>query len=212
MKTEILKSTKKNIKKIVNIIRDGGVVGYPTDTIYGLGADPFNHEAVKNIFMLKEREIGSSIILLVGKNYDITRLVNVNEVARVLMNEFWPGPLTIIMPITASAKASLSPFVYGEHTTLALRVPDSAEALDILNECNMPITSTSANLHGMPNPKNAMDVFDAFNGQIPAILDGGELNNSASTIVSVADDHIEIIREGKITKQQIMDAIKIENE
>lgn len=212
MKTEILKSTKKNIKKIVDIIRDGGVVGYPTDTIYGLGADPFNHEAVKNIFMLKEREIGSSIILLVGKNYDITRLVNVNEVARVLMNEFWPGPLTIIMPITASAKSSLSPFVYGEHTTLALRVPDSAEALDILNECNMPITSTSANLHGMPNPKNAMDVFDAFNGQIPAILDGGELNNSASTIVSVADDHVEIIREGKITKQQIMDAINIENE
>lgn len=204
MKTELIKCTKKNIQKVASIIKDGGVVGYPTDTIYGLGADPFSHRAVTNLFMLKERALGSSIILLVGQDYDVTKLVCVSDTAQKIMHAFWPGPLTIIMPMTKFARDNLSPFVYGEHDTLALRVPSSKDALALLSECNMPITSTSANLSGMPNPKSAIDVFDTFNGSLPAVLDGGVLDNSPSTIVSVIDDDINIIREGKITKNDIL--------
>lgn len=196
-----------SLAKAAELIQNGEIVGYPTDTIYGLGTNPFNHLAVENIFRLKNREPNQQIILLVGKNYDLDVIVDeVNDVAKKLISSFWPGPLTLVF----KNKASFSPLVTGKDNTVALRSPSNTTTLKLLNLCKIPITSTSANKSGTENPKGAQDVYKTFNNQISMILDDEVVKETAcSTIVDVTTNTPKVLREGAISKEAITKVLGI---
>lgn len=205
--TDFSKITFLSLAKAARLIQNGEIIGYPTDTIYGLGTNPFNHVAVEEIFRIKQREPGQQIILLVDKNYDLSVIVEeVNSTAKKLMQNFWPGPLTLVF----KNKASFSPLVTGEKNTVALRAPNNPATLKLLSLCKIPITSTSANKSGAENPKSAKDVYSNFHNEIPMILDDGVVTDSlASTVIDVTASVPKIIREGAISKEQITKVLGI---
>ncbi len=205
--TDLSKIDFLSLAKAAHLIQNGKIIGYPTDTIYGLGTNPFNHLAVQEIFRVKHREPNQQIILLVDKNYDLTVIVDeINNTAKKLMAHFWPGPLTLIF----KNKASFSPLVTGETNTVALRAPNNPTTLKLLALCKIPITSTSANKSGFENPKSAKDVYDNFQNEIPLILDDGVVAESlASTVVDVTNPIPKIIREGAIKKDEIIKVLGI---
>ena len=196
-----------SLAKAAALIQNGEIIGYPTDTIYGLGTNPFNHLAVEEIFRIKNREPNQQIILLVDKNYDLSVIVDeVNNTAKKLIASFWPGPLTLVF----KNKASFSPLVTGSSNTVALRAPNNPVTLKLLSLCKIPITSTSANKSGCENPKSAKDVFNTFQNEIPLILDDGlESSSLASTVIDVTGSVPKIIREGAISKEQITKVLGI---
>lgn len=200
--TDLSKINLISLTKAARLIQNGEIIGYPTDTIYGLGTNPFNHVSVQEIFRIKQREPGQQIILLVDKLYDLSIIVEeINSTARKLINHFWPGPLTLVF----KNKASFSPLVTGEKNTVALRAPNNPSTLKLLSLCKIPITSTSANKSGAENPKSAKDVYSSFNNEIPMILDDGVISESlASTVIDVTTTVPKLIREGAISKEEIM--------
>ena len=205
--TEIKRIDAVTLMKAATLIQNGGIIGCPTDIIYGLATNPFNNESVEEIFKIKQRDPNQQIILLVNQNYDIDVLVEeVTPVAKKLMANFWPGPLTLIF----KNKARFSKLVTGKANTVALRVPDNPYTLKLLSFCKIPITSTSANKAGAENPITAQQVLDTFRGEIPLILDGGRSKFArASTIVDVTTPTPRIVREGAISKETISKVLGI---
>lgn len=205
--TDLSKINLISLTKAARLIQNGEIIGYPTDTIYGLGTNPFNHIAVEEIYRIKQREPAQQIILLVDKYYDLSIIVEeINSTAKTLIKNFWPGPLTLVF----KNKASFSPLVTGEKNTVALRAPNNPATLKLLSLCKIPITSTSANKSGAENPKSAKDVYESFNSEIPLILDDGVVSESlASTVIDVTTSTPKIIREGAISKEQITKVLGI---
>lgn len=205
--TDLSKINLISLTKAARLIQNGEIIGYPTDTIYGLGTNPFNHIAVEEIYRIKQREPAQQIILLVDKYYDLSIIVEeINSTAKTLIKNFWPGPLTLVF----KNKASFSPLVTGEKNTVALRAPNNPATLKLLSLCKIPITSTSANKSGAENPKSAKDVYESFNSEIPLILDDGVVRESlASTVIDVTTSTPKIIREGAISKEQITKVLGI---
>ena len=205
--TDLSRINLISLTKAARLIQNGEIIGYPTDTIYGLGTNPFNHIAVEEIYRIKQREPAQQIILLVDKCYDLSIIVEeINSTAKTLIKNFWPGPLTLVF----KNKASFSPLVTGEKNTVALRAPNNPATLKLLSLCKIPITSTSANKSGAENPKSAKDVYESFNSEIPLILDDGAVSESlASTVIDVTTSTPKIIREGAISKEQITKVLGI---
>ncbi len=196
MKTEIISIFHPEALQIaLEIIRDGGLIAFPTDTVYGLGADAFNDLAVNTIYIAKGRSIEKAIPLLIG-DLDQLSLVSrkVNFKSEKIASHFWPGPLTIIFPKQISIPISVTPY-----ETVGVRIPDLQCTKDILKFTG-PLAVTSANISGMSSPTNARDVFNQLNGRIPLILDGGPTPGGIpSTVVDCSGDEPIILREGPIS-------------
>lgn len=205
MKTELIKVGAKNKKSVIfkasNLIRAGEVVAFPTETVYGLGANAFNENAVAKIFIAKGRPADNPLIVHI---FDINQLKDlVEEIplnAKKLMKEFWPGPLTIILKKSSKVPS----IVTAGLDSVAVRMPRDKIALDLIKQSNFPIAAPSANSSTKPSPTNAQHVLNDLNGKIPLILDGGKCKvGLESTVISLVGEVPTILRPGKITPKQI---------
>lgn len=204
MKTEILPVDEYSLDLANKIIRDGGLVSFSTETVYGLGANAFLDDAIKNIYIAKGRPLDNPLIVHVHKDYDITNLVYDNELAKKLRSKFLPGPLTMVY----NAKNSVSGYVSCGLNTFALRVPSEANAQRFLRYVDLPIAAPSANISKHTSPVTAKHVFDDFNGKIPLILDGGRCEGGIeSTVIDVTADTPVILRKGLITAKDIISVV-----
>jgi L-threonylcarbamoyladenylate synthase len=203
---EILKpdtehSEEKIISRAAEILVNGGVVAYPTETFYGLGVDATNEKAVEKIFAVKGRDFKNPISLLIGHPDEIYHLVkNIPQSAQKLMAEFWPGALTIVF----SASKKVSPLLTAGTGKIGLRVSSHPIALKITETINRPLTATSANLSGAPECSLATAVVEQIGDKINAVVDGGKTpGGQTSTIIDVTCDPPVILREGAICKETI---------
>ena len=203
MKTEVFNATtqKENgARHAGRVIRDGGLVAFPTETVYGLGANGLDGEAVKKIFEAKGRPMDNPLILHVASKSDAKKLwSSVPEQARVLMDTFWPGPLSIVFEkserVPCEATAGLD--------TVAVRMPDHKTALAFLREAEVPVAAPSANPSGRPSPTTARHVLDDLDGRVDVILDGGPCRvGLESTVLSLAGPPT-ILRPGGITREML---------
>lgn len=199
MKTLFLKVDSENpdltkIQTAAEIIRRGGLVAFPTETVYGLGADALNSEAVLALFEAKKRPLDNPPIVHVADPREVYRLVeDVPAKARVLMDKFWPGPLTLIF-----RHSQIVPNVtVAGLDTIAIRMPKHKVALELIKQSCRPIAAPSANLAGKPSPTTAQHVFEDLDGRIDAILDGGTTNIGVeSTVVDLSVDPPLLLRPG----------------
>ena len=200
--------TPQNINQAANIIKNGGLIAYPTETVYGLGADPHNAEAIQKIFTAKGRAEDKGIILLIRGVDDLSTLVHtVSPTAQILIEVFWPGPLTLVF----RANRDLSPALRGGRDTIALRHSSSSVASRLLFALGGPLTSTSANRSTEPPARSACEVENALGDHLDLILDGGPSDTTLpSTLVDVSSDRVILLREGAIPAQKLRTHIHIE--
>ncbi len=203
MKT-ILKKTDKQgqaVAQAAAVLREGGLVAFPTETVYGLGANALDEEAAAKIYGAKGRPADNPLIVHIAEKDNVYGLVKeVPETAKKLMEAFWPGPLTILFQ-----KASCIPdtTTSGLHT-VGIRFPDHPVALALIQAAGVPIAAPSANTSGKPSPTRAEHVWDDMEGRIDWILDGGEVGIGVeSTIVDVTGPVPMILRPGFITREMI---------
>ena len=182
------------------ILREGGLVAFPTETVYGLGANGLDGEAVRRIFEAKGRPADNPLILHVAKKNDVKRLwARIPESARVLMDTFWPGPLTLVFN-----KSSLVPDeVTAGLPTVAVRMPDNKTALALIREAGVPVAAPSANASGKPSPTTAQHVRVDMEGKADLIIDGGPCRfGLESTVLSLVGEPT-ILRPGAVTKEML---------
>lgn len=205
MKTKILSTTKQDISEAASIIRRGGLVALPTETVYGLGADAFNSKAVADIYKAKGRPSDNPIIVHIARASDMGRLTPMLSADIVaLVENFWPGPLTLVV----KKKADVPDRTTGGLDTVAVRMPDSKAALDLITMADTPIAAPSANISGRPSPTRAKDVISDMDGKIDAILCGEDCRvGIESTVVDMTSDVPTILRPGIITAENIEAAL-----
>lgn len=201
MKTEIIPASE--IQTALEILRSGGIVAFPTDTVYGLGALALNNDAIESIYSAKDRPIEKAIPILIGDLSDLDQVAdNIPDMALRFTHRFWPGPLTCIIP-----KKQTLPLAVSATATVAVRIPDHPDARTLLRAAG-PMAVTSANISGQPSPSTAQEVWDQLNGRIPLILDGGKTKGGIpSTLVDCTGEEPVILREGPITLPELLAAL-----
>ena len=203
METKIF--SKENIDEAAEILRRGGLVAFPTETVYGLGGNGLDPEAARKIYAAKGRPSDNPLILHVAKIEEVLPLVDsIPEKARLLMESFWPGPLTLIM--------KKSPLVPLESTgglqTVAIRCPDNALTLSLIEKAGIPVAGPSANLSGHPSPTEAAHVYHDLAGRIEGILDDGAVGIGVeSTILDMSTDCPTLLRPGAITLKDLEEVL-----
>ena len=186
-----------------SVICSGGVIAYPTDTFYALGADPKNPDAVKRLFEIKGRPIGQPILLLL---HDRSRVrewaAGVTEEAESLMDVFWPGPLTLVFPALPSVLQELT----GSTGRIGLRVPGNNVTRRLLDSVGTALTGTSANRSGGPDLQTAQDVAAILGDTVEVILDAGRTSGvKPSSVVDVGAAGLTMVREGAVSEQELRD-------
>jgi L-threonylcarbamoyladenylate synthase len=183
---------------IVHELIHGRVIIYPTDTIYGIGADACHPEAVARVFEIKKRDPEKPILLLVNSLEMVSALVEkISDSAIALIEKFWPGPLTLIF----QSSPRLSHWVTGRGGTVGLRYPNHPLCLKILEMCDHPITSTSANISGEKELISVREIVNTFSERVDLIVDAGDAKSATpSTIVDVTSDQPRLVREGAIDR------------
>ncbi|MCM8833311.1 MAG: L-threonylcarbamoyladenylate synthase [Candidatus Omnitrophica bacterium] len=202
---QIIKFSEEAIEKAVNILKNGGVVAFPTETVYGLGANGLNPEAVIKIFEIKNRPFFDPIILHIGKKEDIIKFWSyIDKRAEKLIEKFWPGPLTIILPKTEKVPY----IVTAGLDTVAIRMPSHIVAIEILKRIDFPIAAPSANIFGRLSPTEAKHVDEQIGDKIELIIDGGRCPvGIESTVIDLTTEKNIILRPGGIPKEKIEEII-----
>lgn len=189
------------IEYAATFIKRGRVVAIPTDTFYGLSADPFNLAAVERVFRVKGRPESQALPILVNSiEQAVTLIRDVPDPFLTLAHKFWPGALTLIVEATHRLPLKVT----GNTGKVALRWPKSKIATELIDAAESPITGTSANLSGHPSCSNAQQIVEQLDGRLPLILDSGDTGGTlASTIVRINDDDWTIAREGAVPNEEI---------
>jgi L-threonylcarbamoyladenylate synthase len=188
--------------EIVSLLKAGGVIAFPTDTAYGLGADPFNNESVERVFSIKGRPESKPILLLVDSIAMAETVSQPPDFFYDVAQHFWPGPLTMIVP----AKSPLLMKMTAGTNTIGLRWPIARFATSLVESFGKPITATSANSTGMPTPITAAEVRLQIGEAADALIDGGTLPSRAgSTLLDLTVDPAVVLREGPITRKELAD-------
>jgi Sua5/YciO/YrdC/YwlC family protein len=204
VKTELVSvNTQNAITGALEILLSGGLVAFPTDTVYGVGCLAFHQQAIESIYIAKDRPMEKAIPVLIGDSTDIIQVAEEIPIfAMRLIARFWPGPLTVLVP-----KKSTLPEAISATPTVGVRVPDHEIARALLRLAG-PMAVTSANISGRPSPTTAAQVSSQLNGRIAMIIDGGVTRGGIpSTLVDCTGDEIQILREGPLTKEQLLNAI-----
>lgn len=199
MKTMILR--REEISKAALIIKRGGLVAFPTETVYGLGANAFDAKAVAKIFAAKRRPADNPMIVHVSSIEEVVPLVKgVPKKAEVLMKRFWPGPLSIVFP-----KSKMVPdIVTAGLDTVVIRMPSNTIAKQLIKEASVPIAAPSANSSGKPSPTKASHVMEDMDGRIDAVIDGGSCQKGLeSTVIDVRTPTPTILRLGSLSVEEI---------
>lgn len=202
--TRLLRIDKESIREAAATILKGGLVVYPTDTVYGLGCNPFDKEAVNKVADVKRR-IKGNFPVLVETIEKAKELGEVDGDAETLALRFWPGPLTIVV----SSRAELPSSIVGTDRMVGLRVPGRKDTLDFISMCGGSLVGTSANISGAPSMRRADEALKTFEGKVDLVLDGGSLAKSPeSTVVRATSKRVDILREGAVSRQEIVMALK----
>ena len=199
--TKLLDSSTDSVKYAAELIRQGEIVGMPTETVYGLAANALDSDAVKKIFIAKGRPQDNPLIVHISRMEMLERLVsNIPELAKKCAEEFWPGPLTMIMP-----KREIIPYTTSAGLdTVGIRMPSNKTARALIDAAGVPLAAPSANLSGSPSPTKAIHVFNDMNGRIPCILDdGGCAVGVESTVIAFESDCIRLLRPGFISVEDL---------
>ncbi|MEM0493582.1 MAG: L-threonylcarbamoyladenylate synthase [Candidatus Thermoplasmatota archaeon] len=195
-----------DIRAALKALKAGGVIVYPTDTLYALGADAYNKSAVEKVFSIKERPLSQPLPVAVASLDEMKKIVEVTPTAERVASRFLPGPLTIVL----KRKPGVMDYISGGRDTLAVRIPKNDVALNLLMQVG-PITVTSANIHDtkpLPEVSLIKKHFDERGKEIDVYLDAGVLNDVPSTIVDLSGDKWVILRKGSITDDMIKDAVE----
>ncbi|KAG2480971.1 MAG: Sua5 YciO YrdC YwlC family protein [Nitrosopumilales archaeon] len=199
MKTLRVNCDSDGINTTVKSIKEGKIVVFPTDTVYGIGCDPYNKEAVEKVYRIKNRKQGKLFPVLGFSKNELEKIANFNEKANKIAEKFWPGQLTLILPLKdEKLKTSMN-----LENKVAVRVPNNSCALAILEQCNL-IIGTSANVSGMESfvdpdecEKNISD-YDVF-------VDSGKISSKGeSTVIEISEDEVVVHRKGSISKEEIL--------
>ncbi|MBP1909040.1 L-threonylcarbamoyladenylate synthase [Methanolobus bombayensis] len=199
------KTESEPLDEASKILSQGGTVAFPTETVYGLGANALDEKAVLKIFEAKGRPADNPLIVHVASRDDCRSLVReIPEKASILMDEFWPGPLTIIME-----RSEIVPDVTtGGLDTVAIRIPENKIAIELIKRSGIPLAAPSANLSGKPSPTSADHVIEDLSGKIDAVVDAGEvIIGLESTVIDLTSDIPAILRPGKIIKEELEEYI-----
>ena len=197
-KTEILTASEAALIRAAHAIAHGGVVAFPTDTVYGLCCDLFNVSAIHRIYRIKERAEKMPLIAMYAETAQWPRVAaSLPLGTRELIDRWWPGPLTLIVPAHFDVPAE----VLGGGNTIGMRIPNNPVTLQFLRLCARPLATTSANMSGQPSACTAAAVAAQLDGKVDLILDGGACNEGmASTVLDCTTTPMTILREGPITR------------
>jgi len=187
----VVEATLENVEAAAEIVRGGGLIVYPTDTVYGLGCDPFNVDAVERLVKVKGARDRPLPILASSLNH-VVRVADLSQQARRVAERFWPGPLTLVLP-----KKLLPDFTTFGFSTVGVRIPNHPTALKLIELSGGLLVGTSANRSGMAPPLTANAAYEQLNDEVDAILDGGvsELGKS-STVVDLTSEEPKVLRKG----------------
>ncbi len=201
METRLLTSAPEDLKLGAEIINRGGRVIFPTETVYGLGANALEEKAVRSIYDAKGRPTDNPLIVHIADFEDVEALAEtIPEKAKVLMEKFWPGPLTIIL----KRKPCVPDVVTAGLDTVGIRMPENEIARAFIRKCGVPVAAPSANVSGRPSPTNFSDVFSDMEGRVEAIIDGGDCSVGVeSTVIDMSGDVPRILRPGGVTAEMI---------
>ena len=200
MNTKIISADDPFVyKTALDILKSGGLVAFPTDTVYGVGALAFDGNAIESIYTAKDRPVEKAIPILIGEIMDTIKVVtDFPLTARKLASRFWPGPLTCVL-----TKKPTLPEAVSASSTVGVRIPDHAVAR-VLLRFSGPMAVTSANISGQPSPSTAQEVLEQLNGRIPLIIDGGTSPGGVpSTVIDCSSNEVKILREGPISLNNI---------
>lgn len=205
MKTQRLNTSETDLQTAACILKNGGLVAFPTETVYGLGANALDPEAVAKVYEAKGRPSDNPMIVHISRASDIGQLTpELSQRIIKLIENFWPGPLTLVV----SKKAEVPDITTGGLDTVAVRMPDDKVALKIITLAGCPIAAPSANLSGKPSPTKASHVIDDLDGKIDAIVCGADCRvGIESTVIDVSSEVATILRPGIITAENIEAAI-----
>lgn len=206
VQTQRLAADRQGIAQAADILRDGGLVAFPTETVYGLGGDATNPAAVAGIFGAKDRPSFNPLIVHVPDVGAARALINFSNHAEKLAETFWPGPLTLVAPMRAGTK--IADLVTAGLPTLAVRVPAHPVARSLLEILDRPVAAPSANPSGRISPTSAAHVLDGLDGRIDAVLDAGPCAvGLESTIIGLADETPQLLRPGGIPIERIEEVL-----
>ena len=198
--------TESTLRKIVKVIDDGGVVAFPTETVYALAADVSNYKAVEKIYQLKRRFSEKPLPILIGDINQAKRIAEFDERATKLALRFFPGSITLVLK--ANIRHNLASNVNPQGGTIGLRMPNNIAALKILKAVGRPLIGTSANISNQKSATCAAEIVNAFNDQINMIVDlGATESDIASTIIDLTEPQSKILREGVVSKKKIEDIL-----
>ncbi len=196
--------TEDSLGRIIDVLKGGGVVIFPTETVYGMAANAFNQDAVHRIYQLKGRSYKKPLPIFLGEARQLHFVAkDVPKEAHHLMRRFWPGPLTLVLKT-----ASLAMVASRGKDTIAVRVPDHGAVKQILDAFHVPLAVTSANISGQKPFKSGDDVIKKFLGKVDAIVDGGPCSLGVeSSVVDASHFPFTVLREGFIPKAKLLDSI-----
>tara|TARA_B100000029_G_scaffold164094_1_gene160174 strand:+ start:62 stop:661 length:600 start_codon:yes stop_codon:yes gene_type:complete len=194
---DIVTCNEKGIEKIVTVYENGGIIAFPTDTVYGIGCDPFNSESISKIFELKNREGGKKFPILGASKNELEKIVKFNSNAERIAERFWPGQVTLLLPIRKEIVNMIK-----NNGKLAVRVPGNECVLSILKHCKL-IVGTSANISGEKSIVDSNELKIKL-PKVDVLVDGGKIVSSGeSTIIDFINGELKIIREGSVSKESI---------
>lgn len=201
--TTVLFPSPQTVARAVEVLKAGGVVAFPTDTVYGLGCLASLPASVENLYDIKGREQTKAIAVLISRPSDLLLVADQPSAAALkLAKRFWPGPLTIVVPRNPNI-----PEILSHNPTIGVRVPDHTVARDLLAAAG-PMAVTSANLSGQPNTRTAAEVLAQLGGRFDLLIDGGQTpGERPSTVVDMTAAAPKVLREGPVTGEQIREAL-----
>jgi L-threonylcarbamoyladenylate synthase len=196
----ILENDRASALEAVAVLRSGGLICYPTDTVYGIGAAAADDAAVRRLCAVKGRPPDKPLPLLLAEAADAARIAEVTPLAQTLAHRFWPGPLTIVMRKLPSYRS----LALAGQDTVALRVPDREIARSIVRTFGWPVTGTSANRAGAPPPASAVEVQFQLGEMVDLIIDGGSCRGrEESTVIDITQDPPRILRQGAVSREEL---------
>ena len=201
--TRLIGTSVEDIREAARLVLEGRLIAYPTDTVYGLGCNPFDVDAVDRLVRAKERVKGS-LPILVSSLAEAERVGEINEKSAALASKFWPGPLTLVVPTRSSLPAKVT----DNSQLVGLRIPNHETTRRLILESGGAIVGTSANISGHRSPNTAQEVLRELGGRIDLVLDGGHtMLGRESTVVRIVADEIVLLREAAISWDDILKAL-----
>ena len=207
METRVIPAASPEwLEEALTVLREGGVVAFPTDTVYGVGADPLREKAVAALFQAKGRPAEKAIPLLLSEASQMEAVAReVPAAAEILARRFWPGPLSLVL----RAREEVPPLVRAGGDTVALRMPAHPVALRLIAAFGRPLAVTSANLSGHPSPATAEEVLAQLQGRIPLLVDGGRCpGGEPSTVLDLTVDPPRVLRPGPVTWDEVQSCLR----